>query len=383
MKIKTSFILLILVHLFGGVQESFGQDLDSLFAVGEYSKVLENYENSPPTHFESKILRARSLHAKRFYKKALDAYREALFTEEDNPRYQFVYAKLLKDNNQFKPADSLLTQLHERYPSNPEFSYQLGLTKAELGSKSVDIFYLKALQQDPSHQAAAYALATYYFKIRSFKKAEETCETALTFNPSNQKIIGLQGQIYYQQRKLNLALEAFENLEQLTTPPKFVVEKMAIAYANTSQLQKSIVYYKRLLRIEPKNFKYHHQLAKVYSMVKDFESAESHAQISIGLKDTSLDQERFTLALAKIKQDKLKEGIHLLELVIEESPKFERAYVEMALAADRLYTDTDKKLAYYKRYETQFDNYETSTFKNIIYRRLTDLKREKHFKAND
>ena len=51
MKIKTSFILLILVHLFGGVQESFGQDLDSLFAVGEYSKVLENYENSPPYSF--------------------------------------------------------------------------------------------------------------------------------------------------------------------------------------------------------------------------------------------------------------------------------------------------------------------------------------------
>ena len=103
-----------------------------------------------------------------------------------------------------------------------------------------------------------------------------------------------------------------------------------------------------------------------------------------GYKDTSLDQERFTLALAKIKQNKLKEGIQLLELVIEESPKYERAYVEMALAAaDRLYTDTNKKLAYYKRYETQFDNDETSTFKNIIYRRLTDLKREEHFKAND
>ncbi|WP_257984610.1 hypothetical protein [Psychroflexus sp. MES1-P1E] len=82
-------------------------------------------------------------------------------------------------------------------------------------------------------------------------------------------------------------------------------------------------------------------------------------------------------------QDKLKEGIQLLELAIGESPKFERAYVEMALTADRLYTDTDKKLAYYKRYETQFDNDETSTFKKIIYRRLADLKREEHFKAND
>lgn len=48
----------------------------------------------------------------------------------------------------------------------------------------------------------------------------------------------------------------------------------------------------------------------------------------------------------------------------------------MALAADRLYTDTDKKLASYKRYETQFDNDETSTFKKIIYRRLADLKRK-------
>jgi hypothetical protein len=184
----------------------------------------------PPTHFESKILKARSLHAKRSYNKALDAYRETLFTEDDKPRYQFVYAKLLKDDDQFIPADSLFTQLHDRYSSKPVFSYQLRLTKAEQGSKSIDIFYLKALQQDPSHQAAAYALAKYYFKIHSFK--------------------------------------------------------------------------------------YHHQLAKVYSVLKDFESAESHAQLSIGLKDTSLDQERFTLALAKIMQDKLKEGIQLLKLAI-------------------------------------------------------------------
>jgi hypothetical protein len=37
---------------------------------------------------------------------------------------------------------SLFAELRNRYSSNPEFSYQLGLTKAERGSKSVDIFYL-------------------------------------------------------------------------------------------------------------------------------------------------------------------------------------------------------------------------------------------------
>lgn len=377
-KNKLAFILII-VHLFFGAQFIYAQDLDSLFAVGDYSRILKQFEMSPPSNFKDKILRAKTLQAKKFDKDALESYHLALLNQDDQPRHQFAYARLLKANDKLAPADSLFTLLHTRYPNNPEFTYQLGLCKAEFKNGSPEIYFIKAIENDSTHQQAAYELAKFYFKIKSFKKAEDTSLSALSYNPSNTKIIGLLGQIYYQQRKLNLALEQFEKLQQLTSLPKFVIEKMAIAYANTNKIDKSIEMYKRLLNLDPKSYRYHHQIAKAFALIENNSLAEKHAEKAIQLKDTSLDQERFTKALTLKKQNKLEDSLKLLELVIEETPDFERAFVELAMIADRLYKDLDKKLLYYENYERQFENAENSTFKTLMFRRLTDLRREKHF----
>ncbi|SDG89534.1 tetratricopeptide repeat protein [Psychroflexus sediminis] len=374
--------ILFIVHLVLGAHFIYAQDLDSLYAVGEYSSILTHFDKHPPLSFKEKILKAKSLQAKRFDEEAIASYHLALADQEDEPRHQFAYARLLKANAYFTKADSLLTLLHSRYPKNAEFAYQLGICKAEITKNSAEIFYKKALDMDPSHQPAAYALAEFYFKIKSYEFAEHTSLTALSFNPNNKKIIGLLGQIYYRQRKLKLALEQFEKLQQLTSIPKFVIEKMAIAYANTNQLEKSIAMYKRILNMEPKNAMYHHQIAKVFALHQNFAAAEKHAELSMRLKDTSLDEERFTKALALKNQDKLEEAIKLFELVIEECPSFERAYVELALAADRRYENLDRKLHYYEIYEVQFADIGNATFKNLMYRRLTDLRREKHYASS-
>ncbi|NEV92584.1 hypothetical protein G3567_00280 [Psychroflexus sp. YR1-1] len=373
--------ILFIVHLVLGAQFIYAQDLDSLYAVGEYSSILTHFDKYPPLSFGDKILKAKSLQAKTFDEDAIASYHLSLADREDEPRHQFAYARLLKKNAYFTKADSLLTLLHSRYPENAEFAYQLGLCKAEITKNSADIFYKKALDIDPTHQQAAYALAEFYFKIKSYEFAEQASLTALSFNPNNKKIIGLLGQIYYRQRKSKQALEQFEKLQKLTSLPKFVIEKMAIAYANTNQLKKSIAMYKRLVNMEPKNSMYHHQLARVFALQENYAGAEKHAELAIRLKDTSLDEERFTKALALKNQDKLEEAMKLFELVIEKSPEFERAYVELALTADRFYEGLDRKLHYYEIYEAQFADIENTSFKNLMYRRLTDLRREKHFSS--
>ncbi|MBZ9779745.1 hypothetical protein LB452_12510 [Psychroflexus sp. CAK8W] len=376
--IKFNFILL-LVYSFGSAQVIYAQDLDSLYAVGEYSKILKHFEINSAQSYTDKILKAKSLRAKNFSEKAIDSYHDALMDKKDQPIDQFTYAKLLKSNSQYKEADSLLTLLTSNYPTNPEFLYQLGLTKAELKNKSEELSFENALEQDPSHQGAAYELSKFYFRIKSYEKAETISLDALQFNSENKKIIGLLGQIYYAQKKFKLALEQFESLESLTSPPKFVLQKMAIAYNSSNQLDKAIEKYKQLLRIEQRSSKYHLQLALLYAKQENYKESEYNAQLAILYKDVSLSGERFTKAIAMKENGKLKAAIKVFGLVIEEAPMFERAYVEMALTADRLYEDVDEKLSFYDQYENQFGDYEYAEFKPLMYRRITDLKREKHF----
>mgnify|MGYP001097680664 CR=1 FL=1 len=380
-KIKLTFILMI-VHLYLGAQFIYAQDLDSLFSVGEYAKILKHFDTSPPNSFKTQILKAKSLRAKNFTDDAITSYQEALIDKADEPIHQFTYAKLLKANSQIKKADSLLSLLHTNYPKNPEFLYQLGLTKAKFSKASEEIYFEKALEQDPSHQAAAYELAKFYFRIKSYEKAEDISRKALSFNPNNKKIIGLLGQIYFSKKELNLALEQFERLEDLTSPPKFVLEKMAIAYNSTNQLDKSIDKYKQLLRIEQRSSRYHLQLALIYAKEENFKESEYNAQLAILYKDVSLSGERFTKAIAMKENGKLKAAIEMFELVIEEAQMFERAYVELALTADKYYDNIDKKLLYFNKYENQFGNYEYAEFKPLMSRRITDLRREKHFTSN-
>lgn len=375
--------ILIIVHLFLGAQFISAQDLDSLYSVGEYAHILKHFETQPPNSFKTQILKAKSLRAKHFTEDALASYEEALKDKNDEPIHQFTYAKLLKSNNQLKEADSLLSLLHTNYPKNPEFLYQLGLTKATFSRASEEIYFEKALEQDSSHQGAAYELAKFYFRIKSYEKAEDISLEALSFNPNNKKVIGLLGQIYFSQKKLNLALEQFERLEQLTSPPKFILEKMAIAYNSTNQLDKSIQKYYQLLRIEQRSSRYHLQLALVYAKKENFEESEYNAQMAILYKDVSLSSERFTKAVALKENGKLKEAIEMFELVIEEAQMFERAYVELAMTADKLYGNMDKKLSYYKKYENQFGDYEYAEFKTLMSRRITDLRREQHYEANN
>lgn len=380
-KIKLTFILMI-VHLLLGAQFIYAQDLDSLFSVGEYAKILKHFDTSPPNSFKTQILKAKSMRAKNFTDDAITSYQEALVDKADEPIHQFTYAKLLKANSQIKKADSLLSLLHTNYPKNPEFLYQLGLTKAKFSKASEEIYFEKALEQDPSHQAAAYELAKFYFRIKSYEKAEDISFKALSFNPNNKKIIGLLGQIYFSKKELNLALEQFERLEDLTSPPKFVLEKMAIAYNSTNQLDKSIDKYKQLLRIEQRSSRYHLQLALIYAKQENFKESEYNAQLAILYKDVSLSGERFTKAIAMKENGKLKAAIEMFELVIEEAQMFERAYVELALTADKYYDNIDKKLLYFNKYENQFGNYEYAEFKTLMFRRITDLRREKHFTSN-
>ena len=377
---KLNFILLLVCFL-GSAQVIYAQNLDSLYSIGEYSKLLKHFETYPPNNFKDDLLKAKTLQIKGYDEKAIQSYHLALSNRADAPLPQFAYAKLLKSNNRIQKSDSLLTLLHNNYPGNPEFAFQLGLAKAKQKNASEELYFEKSLEQDPSHQKAAYELAKFYYKIKSYEKAETASLNALEFNPLNKRMIGLLGQIYYAQRKFKLALNQFEHLEDLSNPPKFVLEKMAIAYKANKQFDKSVTKYQELLRIEPKSYKYHLQLAQVYAHQNNFEGSEFHARMAIAFKDTSLGNERFTKAIALKELGKLEEAITEFQLVIDEIPGYERAYVELALTADRLYKDTDKKLSAYMLYEQRFDDDKYAEYKDLMYRRITDLKREQHFQS--
>ena len=72
-----------------------------------------------------------------------------------------------------------------------------------------------------------------------------------------------------------------------------------------------------------------------------------------------------------------------MQLLKQENPFYERAQYELAMAADQYFKNSKDKLPYFEAYEEQFQNLENSKYKSIIYRRLTDLRRDLHFEKSD
>ncbi len=352
--------------------------LDSLYAIGEYSKAIGLYQNQIPNTFNERISLAKIYLAKQQNDKALNLYKLAL-NKKQVLKHRFTYAQLLLGQKQYQLADSVLTQLHIDYPKNAEFVYQLGLSKKPNNTTTLNQYFAKAIALDSTHLRAYYELAYFYTKIKSYKKAQETCLKALKINSKHKKIIGLLAQVLYNNKTYQQALEYFKAFDKHYDVPEFMLKKMAFSAWYLQDLELAIKYYNRLLQIDPKSYRYHQNIAKVYNASGNFKSAMRHAFSALRHKDVSQAKIYYELGLAFLGTKQYKLAVSTFEKVIDETPNYEVAYVKLARAADLWHQDKSKVLPYFERYETYFDEVEDAEYKDFMLRRLSDIRRKLHF----
>ena len=274
---------------------------DSLYAIGEYTGVIDKLEQVKDKSSKVYLMLARSHSAKGTLEDALANYKMAA-TGTDQAIAMTGYGKMLITKKKYKEADSVFTDLILAYAKNPNFYYQRGRAREKLrfqtendtlalegkvfseATKAYLDDFKKTIALDSTHQKALAELASYHLKRKDYEQVEKLCKKALQSYPENVEVINLLAQNYFYKGWNKEAEDWFEKLIALGTETQFIYEKLGMSYYKDHYYDKAIDAYNKALQYSEEDWHLHGILAKLYNFTRDFEKAESHGKMALFLK---------------------------------------------------------------------------------------------------
>lgn len=355
---------------------------DSLYAVGNYSAAIENYERIPSKEESVYLKLARAHQAKGTLDDALINYVKAA-SSTDEVIAMNEYGKLLITKGKFKEADSVYTKLISVYKTNPEFYYQRGRAnenmprdiKLNVSDSTVDntpiLFsylkdYQKAVALDSTHQKALSELATFYLKRKDFRMVEKLAFKALESYPTNVEIIGTLAQSYYYKGWNEETITWFEKLLELGQSTQFIHEELGNAYFKNRMYEKSIEQYLEALDFSPEDWYLHSILNKLYNYTEEVDKAEMHGLAALEFKDLPLSDEQYTLARTyELKKD-WKNAMKYVNFSLKENPKNKNAEYTKVIVADNYYEDRRAVLKLYEDFIKKYSDSEYAKYDPVL-----------------
>lgn len=376
-------VLILLITLISttkvGAQSSTLLVADSLYRIGNYSKAIESYRKLENTSYSNTQI-AKAYKALGNSKKAIESYESVLAVNAENMLVLYDYGKLLFSTGKLEKSLTIFEKLKEKDTLNPNFHYQIGLTKEALQQPDFIIAYETAFSLDSQHQKSSYKLIKNYMETQKYEEAEAVIKTALRNNEDDVKIIGFKAQLFYAYKQHRKALEWFEKLIDRKKATRYVYEKAAFCAYRVRQISKSINYYEEALKRDRGNYFYHSQLAKLYYQDVNMKKAEHHASQAIVGKMTDPSGDYYILGLVHFDRKEHGKAIKLFKMALDENPDYEAAQFQLALCADNYYSDLQQKLKMYERLLKKFPKAKIE-MRNIVNVRIRELKEEIHLKS--
>ncbi len=349
---------------------------DSLFEIGEYNKAIPYYLEANRFREAAKSYEAlgRNTEAQRYFERALSK-------SSANPKIQFEYVKLLVRDSHYKQADSILQSLQFRFPNNPNFVYERGLVKElQKDSTAFDLF-LQVYSMDEGNINASYKIARNYVENRKFEAAVPFIENGLLVIQNSSRFLTLRALKEFHTHEFHNAIDTYKLLVSKGESYISLHENLADAYTKIMQFEKALEQYQILLqKYDDQNPKWHHEVAFLYRAMKEYEKAKQHLNIAIGLLETPLSNEYMELATVYKREGDYKNETAALRKSLANNPNNERSLYYLAVAADNYFKDKNTVLDYYENYLKQFG--ETGIMRNLVKQRVSDLKKEVHFKTD-
>ncbi|MCC4213474.1 tetratricopeptide repeat protein [Leeuwenhoekiella parthenopeia] len=385
------FIFLILASRAEAQSVSASAVADSLYAVGNYSEAIAEYESLDKKDTSVYLKLARAHQAKGTLDDALNYYAQAA-TGTNEVIAMNEYGKLLITKRKFKEADSVFTELINVYQTNPDFYYQRGRAKENIPrnikidatdsttTSAKNIFphvldYRKAVALDSTHQKALGELAVFHLRLKEYPMVEKLAFKALESYPTNVEIIGALAQSYYYKGWNEEAITWFERLIELGQSTQFIHEKLGNSYYKDRMYEKSIEQYLEALDFSPEDEYLHATLAKLYNHVEDLEAAESHGLLAVFFKDQPLDDEYYTLSRTYEMKKDWKNAMKYVNLSLEENPKNKNAEYTKVIVADNYYEDRRAVLKLYEDFIKKYSDSEYAKYDPVL--RLARERRDK------
>ncbi len=376
---KLFLSILVLFLWKAEAQTSAFQLADSLYAIGNYQKAIELYQNSSSTSAVTYQKIAQAYQATGNIGLAIKHYEKAIQLDQELIIAKSNLGKLYYQNRNYHLADSLFKKLIQNYPENPDFYYRLALTKEKLNDTTAIQDFKKVLEIDKNHQKALYELAKFKYEKKDYKEVENLGEQALSSYPENTRIISLLAQNALAKRNYYLAKSRLEQLIQLNKKSVFIHLNLGYCYFNLKKYEKALQQFKEVIQQEKNHHKAGLFAGKSLLMLERYQEAEEFLRVAVILADQPVDDYYTSFAISLQKQKKFKEAIDNFKVALEEYPKNYRAQYELAVCADNYYKDIQTKINYYQLFINKFQNEPKVTYYLFLAKeRLSDLKEQQH-----
>lgn len=370
---KKLILLILTFQLNAEAQSSALAVADSLYANGNYTKAIENYQkHSNQVEVYDKI--AKAYLAIGNSGKALKNYKLSTTANPKNALIKYNYAKLLLSLKKYKEASALFEELIYIDYRNPNYHYQKGLVLEKLNDSTALNRFMSAYDLDQTHQKAIFKIARFHLVKRHHKISHRYIDKGLESYPENVKLISLKAQNYYHQNYYDQANLWFNKLLDLGEKSEFIYEKLSISYAKQSDYKDAIFHRKEALKYDPSNTTALYVIGVYYEKLKDYKSAEDYISKSLKLQDKPLDTEYLKLGQILNFQKKYDEGIVAFQKAIKENPSNLFAKFALINSKDKYYADKKTVIKLYEKFIEDYPNDKGVTI--LAKMRLKELKKE-------
>ncbi|CAL65065.1 secreted protein containing tetratricopeptide repeats [Christiangramia forsetii KT0803] len=378
MQIRLTILLILGCSLSFYSQEEDIKTADSLYSFGKQNEAIELLQKTEPKTERIHLKLAKFQQENGQNEEALRHYQSVLNQNPERVLTAIDYGELLLKTGNLDLADSLFSDLSEKYPENAGFHYRLGLVKEKKKDTTAIKYFFKTISKDFTHQGALYKAAKHHLKNGKPYNAISWCNSGLEVRPNNVSLLSILGQAYSASLQFEKAIPPYEKLLKLGESSEFILEKLAKAYRVTSQLEKAIKTYKMLLDINDMNIAVHSNLGALYLKTNEVEKAQQHFTMALLIKKQPVDREYLNIGLTFKRQEDFKSAFNNFNAALEENPENERALLERAIAADAYFEDQEAVLNLYEAYIEKYGKSGRNDMISVAKYRISELKSEIH-----
>jgi tetratricopeptide (TPR) repeat protein len=312
------------------------------------------------------------------YEKAQTCYEKAIAFNNQEPVYHENLRDAFTKMNKREELEPVLTRMHECFPGNAAYTFQLGqfYDEHQQTDKALAL-YREALNNDPSnatyfesigliHQKLGETdeaeksflkshelqenyltcnrLGIFYYQEEDYEKAITYYQKAISLNETDAVLWGNLGLAYEKQGNVVEAEKSYLESINLNPDDGGALNRLGLFYYNQQQYDKAISWYKQALEKQPNHAVYLENLALAYDFENQWtESLPIYEQLVEQADDYYLT---WRLGVVYYKTGNIKKALDCFTKIREQYSD-DLVYLEYVGSAYELIQDSNKALEVY------------------------------------
>jgi tetratricopeptide (TPR) repeat protein len=188
------------------------------------------------------------------YDEGIYYYRKCLSLDQNN---KFSIMGLMNCYRDMKQLPSVISVAEEfRHVTMTDASILSRVADAHRKLKNFkesEIFYMQALQINPTDQYVIVGIGHLYFACQRYQDAIKWWEKLVVTQPNNIKILTEIGNSYRKIKDFDKAIEYYERAKTLDNMNFFALYGLAESYRGKKDFHKAIIYWEKILAFDPNN----------------------------------------------------------------------------------------------------------------------------------